>query len=144
MAFSCFPVPASLASPPCRCDHSLALLSWVSAHPFNKKKPYHRLLASCHTGVRPVGCTLPKRGYAPLGSREGLAVLCAWGLHRHSAWTRFRGFLSVAPFGFLRFSSPSSLIVMSVSARCCALLAAPGKWSLTVQLHLGLPSRAGF
>ena len=37
MAFSCFPVPASLASPPCRCDHSLALLSWVSAHPFNKK-----------------------------------------------------------------------------------------------------------
>ena len=35
------------------------------------------------------------------------------------------------PFGFLRFSSPFSLIVMSVSARCRALLAAPGKWSLT-------------
>ena len=38
---------------------------------------------------------------------------------------------------FLRFSSTFSLIVMSTSARCCALLAAPGKWSLTLQLWKG-------
>ena len=47
MAFSSFPVPASLASPPCRCDHSLALLRWVSAHPLKKKIQLNNLTIGC-------------------------------------------------------------------------------------------------
>ena len=88
-------------------DHSLARLSWVAATPGQKKKTLPSVACLLHTGVRPVGCTLLQRGYAPLWSREGLAVRCVLldacvtvlGL-------RFRGSLLVEPFASFGLVQP--------------------------------------
>ena len=100
-------------------DHSLALLIWVAATPGLKKKPYPRLLASFHTGVRPVGAPYRTEAMHHCDPGDGLAIRCALvgctrafvGALDHLGCVtvlglRFKGSFRLRPFGFLRFSAP--------------------------------------
>ena len=119
-------------------DHSLALLSWFAATPVKKKNlnlgclpPFTLVCALLAAPYRNAALHHCEPGMVlPSGVRLLAACVTVFGL---VLGVSFR----LRPFGFLRFSSPFPILVMSVSARCCALLAAPGKWSLTLQLWKG-------